>query len=83
MHSRSMFPRPLKMWFLEVGDVLLGHLNTGQETTLNGYQGHVFVFTEEKHSKEIEVARFTLVKETVLYVIRPQSPGINYSPLLL
>lgn len=51
-----------------------GSLTLGQETTTNTYIGHVFYFTE-KNNKDKEIARYTMRKEQVLYIIEdPASP---------
>lgn len=76
---RSIFPRPVKMWFYTGGAAghdgsLQGILKMGQETTLNGYLGHIFYFTAEEDGKDVEIARFPLQRTQVLYVVRPVKP---------
>lgn len=53
------------MWFDDGrGGTEQGHLSTGQETTTNTYEGHVFFVTELGHKDKV-IARFTMVKEKV------------------
>ena len=47
----------------------LGHLTAGQETTTNTYVGHNFYFTLSEN-KSHEIARFDMVADQVLYIVR-------------
>jgi len=64
------------MWFEDfAGGSEQGHLNLGQETTTNTYEGHTFFFTEHGNRGK-EVARFTMRSDQVFYIVEdPRFPA--------
>jgi hypothetical protein len=66
---RSLSPRKVDMWYDDGGEgTPQGTLSTGMESTTNTFIGHVFYVTlHGDRSKEL--ARFTMEKGKVLYVI--------------
>mmetsp|Transcript_11491 Transcript_11491/g.17493 ORF Transcript_11491/g.17493 Transcript_11491/m.17493 type:complete len:501 (-) Transcript_11491:167-1669(-) len=67
---RSLSSRTIEIWYdngTPEGSPQ-GELRSGQETTTNAYEGHVFFFTV-KGKKELELARHTIVADQVLYLV--------------
>ncbi len=66
---RSLSPRKVDMWYDDGKDgTPQGTLSTGQESTTNTFIGHQFYVTAHG-DKSKEIARFTMEKNRVLYVI--------------
>lgn len=55
------------------------HIHTGQEYTVNSYEGHVFFFTAQ-NNKLLEYARVTCTEQQVLYLIQDplNPPALEY-----
>jgi len=69
---RSLAPA-VDMWYDDGGDgTFQGSLTLGKETTTNTYEGHVFYFTEKDNKKNV-LARFTMDKTRVLYLIKDEA----------
>lgn len=69
---RSLVPYKIRIFYEDGrGGTEQGHLSLGQETTTNTYEGHVFFFTDYRNKLK-EIARFTMTKDTVLYLIEDE-----------
>lgn len=63
---RSLSSRPIQIWY-DNGTPdwsFQGELSSGQETTTNAYQGHVFIFTEKANKANV-LARHTITADKV------------------
>jgi prolyl 4-hydroxylase len=74
---RSLSSRPIQIWYDNGTPEMSfqGELISGQETTTNAYQGHVFFFTEKANKKNV-LAKHTISADQVLYLVKdPKHPA--------
>eukprot|EP01035_Chromulina_nebulosa_P017509 gene17509-23068_t len=67
---RSLSSKTVDLWYDDGEDgIYNGHLDEGQETTTNTYEGHVFYVTRAGNKEEV-ITSFEMDPNQVIYVIR-------------
>lgn len=67
---RNLSAKTIEIWYDDGTDAgsFQGQLNSGQDSTTNAYEGHVFFFTE-MGNKQNELARYTITANKVIIIL--------------